>query len=171
MPGIDPEHLGEALIRRAIGYGHLGQFRHAIRDYDEAIRILPQSAIRYRAIAHNNRAQNWLDLGNPSQGLPDAEKAVQLIPTQPHFWAARGWINQALGDRQGAMRDHDAALDLGKVRWVKHYQCGLRLARLYLGPLDGVLRPELRTALLTCVEKGRSCAPWSTEPECPDPVG
>jgi tetratricopeptide (TPR) repeat protein len=170
-PGIDPERLDDALLRRAIGYHNLGQFQRAIRDYDEVIRILPQSNTKYRAITHNNRAGVYLELGEPSQGLPDSEKAVQLAPKQPHFWALRGWIDQSLGDRQGAIRDHDAALELGKARWVKHYQCGLRLARLYLGPLDGVLRPELRTALLTCVDKGRSCAPWSTDPECPDPVG
>jgi tetratricopeptide (TPR) repeat protein len=170
-PPIDPDRLGDALIRRAIGYQNLGQRQHAIRDYDEAIRILPQSNTKYRAIAHNNRAQAYLDSGKPAQGLPDSEEAVQLAPKEPHFRAARGWINQSLGDQQGAIRDHDAALELGKARWVKHYQCGLRLARLYLGPLDGVLRPELRTALLTCVDKGSSCAPWSTDPECPDPVG
>jgi hypothetical protein len=103
--------------------------------------------------------------------LPDSEKAVQLVPKEPHFWALRGRINQSLGDKQGAMRDHDKAIALGGARWLKHYQCGLRLARLYLGPLDGVPRPELRTALLICVDKGSSCASWSTEPECPDPVG
>jgi tetratricopeptide (TPR) repeat protein len=170
-PGIDPDHLGEALLRRGIGYDNLSQFARAIGDYDEVIRIVPQSNTKYRAIAHSNRAGAYLQLGEPSQGLPDAEKAVQLIPKQPHFWAVRGSINQSLGDRQGAIRDHDAAMALGGARWLKHYQCGLRLARLYLGPLDGVLRSELRAALLACMDKGRSCAPWSTDPECPDPVG
>jgi tetratricopeptide (TPR) repeat protein len=170
-PGIDLDGLGEALLRRGLGYHNLSQFQRAIGDYDEVIRILPKSNTKYRAITHNNRAGAYLDLGKPSQGLPDSEKAVQLIPKQPHFWAVRGWINQSLGDRQGAIRDHDAAMALGGARWVKHYQCGLRLARLYLGPLDGLLRPALRAALLICVDKGHSCAPWSTDPECPDPVG
>src|SRR5262249_21221125 len=113
----------------------------------------------------------YLELSRPLQGLPDSEKAVQLAPKEPHFWAVRGRINQSLGDRQGAIRDHDKAMALGGARWLKHYQCGLRLARLYLGPLDGVPHPELRTALLICVNKGSSCAPWDTDQECPDPVG
>jgi tetratricopeptide (TPR) repeat protein len=49
-PGIDPERLDDALLRRAIGYHNLGQFQRAIRDYDEVIRILPQSNTKYRAI-------------------------------------------------------------------------------------------------------------------------
>jgi tetratricopeptide (TPR) repeat protein len=172
-PGIDAVRLGNAFSRRAYGYDRLGQYQRAIRDYDEAIRILPRyaAAINSLAIAYNNRAEAYLKLGNLSQGLLDAERAVQLVPREPHFYAMRGSISQSLGDQQGAIGDHDSAMALGGARWVQHYQCGLRLARLYPGPLDGILRPELRTALRICADKGGSCDPWSTDPECPDPVG
>jgi tetratricopeptide (TPR) repeat protein len=182
-PGIDPTGLGKAFIRRAYAYFKLGQDQRAIRDYDEAIRILssvqdpgpqdPRSRQlnNYRAIAYNNRAASYLRLGQPSQSLSDAEKAVQFAPREPHFYAQRGSTKQSLGDQQGANRDHDTAMALGGARWIKHYQCGLRLARLYSGPLDGTLRSELGTALRICVDKGDSCSPWSNDPECPEPVG
>ena len=175
-PGIDPLHLGRAFSRRGYGYDGLGQYQRAIRDYDEAIRILlsfqDPDALRYRAIAYNNRAEAYLVLGKPSQGLPDADKAVQLAPREPHFYSTRGRINQSLGDQPGAIRDHDAALARGGTRWVKIYQCGLRLAQLYHGQIDGILRSELRTALRMCVDKGRACDPApAPDPECPDPVG
>src|SRR5579871_4101748 len=99
------------------------------------------------------------------------EKAAQFAPREPHFYAQRGSAKQSLGEQQGANRDHDTAMALGGARWIKHYQCGLRLARLYFGPLDGTLRPELGTALRICVDKGDSCSPWSNDPECPEPVG
>jgi tetratricopeptide (TPR) repeat protein len=182
-PGIDPVGLGKAFIRRAYYHDKVGQYQRAIRDLDEAIRILfsvqdggPQDTRsrqlnNYRAIAYNNRADAYLRLGNPSQSLSDAEKAVQFAPREPHFYAQRGSTKQSLGDQQEAIRDHDTAMALGGARWIKHYQCGLRLARLYPGPLDGVLRPDLDTALRICVGKGDSCGAWSTDPECPDPVG
>jgi tetratricopeptide (TPR) repeat protein len=182
-PGVDPVRLGHAFIRRAYGYARSGQDQRAIRDYDEAIRILlsvqdtglqdtgSRQLNNYRAIAYNNRANAYLRLGKLSQSLSDAEKAVQFAPREPHFYAQRGSTKQSLGDQQGAIRDHDTAMALGGARWIKHYQCGLRLARLYPGPLDGTLRPELRTALRICVDKGSSCDLWSTDPECPDPVG
>jgi tetratricopeptide (TPR) repeat protein len=184
-PGITPVRLAGALIRRAYAYSRLGQYQHATRDLDEVIRILPQYAVaesasatgpvpdatKYLAVAYNNRAAAYLHLGNPSQSLLDAEKAVQFVPREPHFYASRGDAKQALGDQQGAIRDHDTAMSRGGARWIKHYQCGLRQARLYPGPLDGTISPELRAALRVCVDKGSSCDPFSTDPECPDPVG
>ena len=184
-PGIDPVRLARAFVRRALGYDGLGQYQRAIRDLDEAIRILPQyaaaesasavgpvpDATKYFAIAYNNRADAFLKLRKPSLSLLDAEKAVQLVPREPHFYATRGVAKQALGDQQGAIRDHDTAMTRGGARWIKHYQCGLRQARLYPGPLDGILRPELHTALRVCVDKSISCDPYSTDSECPDPVG
>jgi tetratricopeptide (TPR) repeat protein len=184
-PGIGPVSLAEAFVRRAYGYDKLGQYQHAIHDLDEVIRILAQYAVaesasatgpvpdatKYIAIAYNNRADAYLKLGKPSQGLSDAEKAVQFVPREPHFSATRGVAKQALGDQQGAIRDHDMAMTRGGARWIKHYQCGLRQARLYHGPLDGTISPELQTALHVCVDKGSSCDPFSTDPECPDPVG
>jgi hypothetical protein len=50
-------------------------------------------------------------------------------------------------------------------------RCGLRLAQLYHGPIDGILRPELAAALRACVDKGSTCDPVETDPQCPDPVG
>jgi tetratricopeptide (TPR) repeat protein len=172
--GIEPTRLAGAFIRRAYAYSRQGQYQRAIRDYDEAIRILPQDSatLNYRAIAYNNRATAYDNLGKPLQALPDAEKAVQFAPREPHFYATRGSIKQNLSDREGAIRDHDTAISLGGARWIKFYQCGLRLAQLYHGPLDGILRPVLSEALLMCVEKGSKCSPVpAIDPECPDPVG
>jgi tetratricopeptide (TPR) repeat protein len=166
-PGIDPAYLAEAFDRRGYAHIKLGQYQRALRDYDEAIRISPQDAA-----ALNNRAIVYLLLGKPSQGLPDAEKAVQFAPREAHFYNTRAQISQSLSDQQGAIRDHEAAMALGGTRWIKLYQCGLRLARLYHGPIDGILRPELRTALLVCVDKGSTCDPVPAgDPECPDPIG
>jgi tetratricopeptide (TPR) repeat protein len=173
-PGIEPTRVAGAFIRRAYAYSRLGQYQRAIRDNSEAIRILPEgwATLNYRAIAYNNRAAGYDKLGKPSQALPDAEKAVQFAPREPHFYATRGGIKQNLSDQQGAMRDHETAVSLGGARWIKFYQCGLRLAQLYHGPLDGILRPVLREALLMCVEKGSTCsAVPAIDPECPDPVG
>jgi tetratricopeptide (TPR) repeat protein len=182
-PGMDQVRLGFAFIRRAYGYGRSGEDQRAIRDHDEAIRILllvqdteqegagSRRLNNYRAIAYNNRAAAYLRLGKPLQSLSDAEKAVQFAPREPHFYAQRGSTKQSLGDQQEAIRDHNTAMALGGARWIKHYQCGLRLARLYTGPLDGIIRPELGTALRICLDKGHRCDPWSTDPECPDPVG
>ncbi len=71
------------------------------------------------------------------------------------------------------MRHHEAAMAFGGKPFVQLYQCSLKLAGLYRGPLDGIIRLELRTALRQCVDQGSRCAPLPPFPlsECPEPVG
>lgn len=167
-PDTPPDTRADAFFRRGVSYSELGQYRRAIRDYDETIRLQSDAAA-----ALNNRAYSYLKLGQPSVGMPDVEQAMQLQPENPIFLSTRGEISQVLGDRESAMRDHEAAMALGGMNFVKVYQCSLRMAGLYRGPIDGIVRPEVRTALRLCVDQGSGCAPVPPFPipECPDPVG
>ncbi len=167
-PGTAPVLRSRAYFLRGMSYARLGQYQRSIPDYDAAIRITPRFAS-----ALNNRANAYQKLGRPSEGLSDIEQALEIEPHEPIFNATRGEIGQALGNRDGAMRDHEAAMAFGGIAFVKLYQCSLRLARLYRGPLDGIIRPELRTALRLCVDQGSQCAPLPPFPvsECPEPVG
>jgi tetratricopeptide (TPR) repeat protein len=167
-PDTAPAVRSRAFFLRGVSHAHLGRFQRAIRDYDEAIRINPQ-----HTMALNNRADAWLRLGEPAQGLPDIDRALAINPRDPLFNTTRGELAQANGDRDGAIRSYETALRLGGAPFIKFYQCGLRLQRLYHGPLDGVLSPDLRTALQACVDKGAQCdpaLPFLTS-ECPELVG
>jgi tetratricopeptide (TPR) repeat protein len=157
----------KAFFLRGLSYWQLNQRDRAVSDYDQAIRIAPRFAG-----ALNNRADAWLRLGKPSQGMPDIDRALGIEPQNPIYNATRGQIGQSVGDPQGAMRDHDAAMAFGGAVFVKLYQCGLRLARLYHGPIDGILRQDLRTALRLCVDQGSHCdpVPESANTECREPV-
>jgi tetratricopeptide (TPR) repeat protein len=165
--GTAPVDRAEAFFLRALSYWEFNQRERAIRDYDAAIRIEPQFAA-----ALNNRADAYLKLGKPGQGQPDIDKALEIAPQDPIYNVTHGQIGQTLGDRDGAMRDHEAAMAFGGERYVRLYQCGLRMARLYRGPVDGILRPALRTALRQCVDLGGNCDPMpeTATVECPDPV-
>lgn len=167
-PGTPPEQRAEAYFRRALSWSQFNQYERAIRDYDNALKINPGDAA-----ALNNRAYSWLKLGNPSQALPDVEQALKMAPESAIFMSTRGEILQALGDRAGALRDHEAAMWFGGRFVVKGYQCSLRLARLYDGPVDGLMSPDVSTALQQCVDQGDKCAPVPSflSTECLDPVG
>jgi tetratricopeptide (TPR) repeat protein len=166
-PDTAPDVRARAFFLRALSYWHLSQRERAIRDYDEAIRIDPKFAA-----ALNNRADGYLKLGKPKQGVADIDRALALEPEYPIYNITRGQIGQTLGDRDGAMHDHAAAMAFGGKVIIRLYQCGLRLARLYRGPLDGVLRPELNTALRLCVDQGGQCdpVPETATTECPEPT-
>lgn len=167
-PGTPPAERAEAYFRRALSWSQFNQYERAIRDYDNALRITPEDAA-----ALNNRAYSWLKLGSPSQALPDVEQALKIVPESAVFMSTRGEILQALGDREGALRDHEAAMWFGGRLVVKGYQCSLRLARLYDGPVDGLMNPDVSTALRQCVDQGDKCAPVPSflGNECLDPVG
>jgi tetratricopeptide (TPR) repeat protein len=167
-PDATPAVRAEAFFLRGLAYSRLGQYQRAIPDFDGAVRIAPRFAS-----ALNSRANAYLKLGRPSQGVADIEQALEIEPQEPVFNATRGEIGQALGDQEVAMRHHEAAMAYGGMFFVKLYQCSLRLARLYHGPIDGIIRPELRTALRLCVDQGSHCAPVPPFPvsECPEPVG
>ena len=176
-PDTTPEVRAEAFFRRGLSWSEYNEYERAIQDYSETLKILPE-----HSSALNNRAYSWLKLGKPQLGLPDAESAIGLPAydaimltsrgKNAVFMSTRGEIRQALGDRDGAIRDHEEAMSGGPYV-VKGYQCSLRLARLYEGPVDGILRPEVTTALRLCVEQGAGCAPVPAflSTECLDPVG
>jgi tetratricopeptide (TPR) repeat protein len=163
-----PAVRARAFFLRALAHSRLGRYDRAIPDLNGALRILPDFAS-----ALNNRANAYLKLGRPAEGEADIDQALELGPQEPVYNATRGEISQALGDREVAMRHHEAAMAFGGKPFVQLYQCSLRLAGLYRGPMDGIIRLELRTALRQCVDQGSHCAPLPPFPvsECPEPVG
>jgi tetratricopeptide (TPR) repeat protein len=166
-PDVAPAQRAAAFYLRGLAYAKLGRHERSIPDFDEAIRLAPSSAL-----ALNSRANAFLKLGRPSEGVADIDQALAIAPRDPVVNATRGEISQWLGDRDVAMRHHEAAMTFGGAPFVKLYQCSLRLARLYNGPLDGVVRPEFSAALRQCVDQGSQCAPLPPFPilECPEPV-
>ena len=160
-PGIGLARLATAYANRALAFSLRAQYETAIRDYNEAIKIAPDFAV-----ALNNRAWAWFKWGRPAQGMPDVERSLQLDPMSPHTLDTRAHINQWQGDQASAIRDYDAAMVFGGARMVTLYQSGLKMNKLYSGPNDGIVTPELRRAMRVCVDKGDQCDPLPPDEEC-----
>jgi tetratricopeptide (TPR) repeat protein len=152
--------LSMAYAMRALAFSLKGRYDTAVRDYDAAISMKPDFAV-----ALNNRAWAYFRWGKPETGLPDVEKSLELSPTSPHALDTRAHIRQAMGDPKGALQDYDKAVWFGGPRMIKLYQCGLTEARLYNGEIDGIWRPELKTALEQCV-LDRNCDPLPADEQC-----
>ena len=153
-PGLPADTLGSAYAMRALAYSLKGQYETAIRDYDQAIGLVPEFPM-----ALNNRAWAYFRWGRAAQGLPDVEKSLTLDPTSEHAWDTRAHIRQWLGDATAAIADYEAAMRLGGRVMIKTYQCGLQAQQLYHGAIDGRYSPALGRAMIACVERGSECDP------------
>ncbi len=160
-PGLAPTRLAMAYANRALAYSLQGEYQASIQDYDKAIGLFPDFAV-----ALNNRAWAYFKWGRASQGMPDVQRALQLDPQSPHALDTRAHIQQTLGDQGRAMRDYESAMMFGGTRMVTLYQCGLKMHKLYDGPNDGVIRPQLLQAMRLCVDKGSTCDPLPPDEEC-----
>ena len=95
-------HLG---VLHANGLGVPQDYGKAIAEYNKAIEIDPKSAEAYNA-----RAWAYFKSGQSAEGLPDAEKSLELRPDNPFFLNTRGQILEALGRREDAIADFQRAL-------------------------------------------------------------
>lgn len=159
-PGASPETQSSALAMRALSFSLKGQYDTAIRDYDQALAIVPDFAV-----ALNNRAWAYFKSGRPAMGLEDVEKSLALDPSSPHTYDTRAHIKQWTGQPSAALADYERAMAFGGPKMVKLYQCGLAAAGLYKGPADGFASFELRRAMEHCVQ-GTSCDPLPPDEEC-----
>lgn len=159
-PGLGPDAQSAALAMRALSHSLKGAYDTAIRDYDLAIRLMPDFAI-----ALNNRAWAYFKSGRPTMGQEDVEKSLALDPMSPHTYDTRAHIKQWTGQPSAALADYDRAMAFGGQRMIKLYQCGLAAAGLYKGPADGHASFELRRAFEVCVQ-GTTCDPLPADEEC-----
>lgn len=159
-PGISNESRSSALAMRALSHSLKGAYDVAIRDYDQAIALVPDFAV-----ALNNRAWAYFKSGRPTLGTTDVEKSLALDPTSPHTYDTRAHIKQWTGYPSAALADYERAMLFGGPRIIKLYQCGLAAAGLYKGPADGFTSTEMRRALELCVQ-GTVCDPLPADEEC-----
>ena len=141
-PGVSPETQSAAYAMRALSHSLKGAYDTAIRDYDVAIRIVPDFAV-----ALNNRAWAYFKSGRAAMGKDDVEKSLALDPSSPHTYDTRAHIKQWTGQPAAALADYERAMAFGGQRMIRLYQCGLAAAGLYKGPADGNASYELRRAM------------------------
>jgi len=101
-PKSEAPPAGDALEHERIGRQKLGamQYKEAIAELSEAIRLAPEYAPAYNA-----RGFAWYRLYDFSSALQDLDRAIELNPTYANAYHNRGVVRKAAGDLSGSDAD------------------------------------------------------------------
>ncbi|MBD2775758.1 serine protease [Iningainema tapete] len=80
-------------------------YRGAIVDYNEAIRLNPQYTFAY-----NDRGISRIELGDYQRAIADFNSVLKINPNYALAYYNRGLTRNKLGDKQGAIADYTSAL-------------------------------------------------------------
>jgi tetratricopeptide (TPR) repeat protein len=123
-------------------------FRGAIADYTEAIRLNPNYAEAY-----NDRGAARYDLGDKQGAIADYNTAIKINPNYAYAYNNRGTARSDLGDKQGAIADYTSAIKINPNHANAYYNRGN--ARYYLGDKQGAI-VDLQKAAELFRQQGRT---------------
>ncbi len=97
-------------VNRALDAHREGELKESMILYTRAIDSgeLPLASL---AMAYNNRAALWADLGHLKKALKDYALALELDATNPIYYTNRGLTQQRWGHYQKALDDYNRALE------------------------------------------------------------
>lgn len=99
---LPPVQLSAVIEMRGNAYDEKADYTRAMADYNEAIRLNPQSAT-----AFYNRAISLSRQDNERAALPDYNRAVALNPQLADGFLQRAYTNGKLGNLAAARADAD----------------------------------------------------------------
>jgi Tfp pilus assembly protein PilF len=95
-------------------YFHKGDFERALADISQVIAFRPDSErITY---AYDARALVYLKMGQPANGLADADRAIELKSNVGGYYVTRAHLYEALRRKEEAIADLRHALKLNPGR-------------------------------------------------------
>jgi tetratricopeptide (TPR) repeat protein len=96
-----------AYNNRGLAYVNLGEYRRAIKDYDEALRRDP-----FYANAYQGRGLAYVNLGEYRRAIEDYDQALRLDPNNAGAYYRRGYAYGKLDKHRRAIWDLDQSLRL-----------------------------------------------------------
>lgn len=97
-----------AYSRRAEIFKKEGRLEDSIKDYGEAIRLLPTFPYH-----HKNRGDVYAELKNYQKAIADYTEALRIDPANVYFYEDRARAHRALGQEELAIKDEMMAKSVG----------------------------------------------------------
>jgi tetratricopeptide (TPR) repeat protein len=102
-----PQRSAEDFLSQGARKYNRGNYRGAIGDYDQAIKLKPDYANTY-----HNRGLARSALDDKQGAITDYDQSIMLNPDYADAYYNRGLAYKALGDKQEAIADYQKAADL-----------------------------------------------------------
>ena len=106
-------------IGRGFDKGMLGDYKGAIFEYTQAIRLVPDNALAYI-----KRGLAKADLGQHFAAISDYDTAIRLKPDEADAYISRGYAKGDLGQHRAAISDYDTAIRLKPDSAAAYYARG-----------------------------------------------
>jgi tetratricopeptide (TPR) repeat protein len=119
----------ETAFNRGVDYYEQGDYRKAIEEYDETIRLSLLTVEKYMTeahrgelsrrldpkypLAHNHRGLAYGKLGEYERAIEDFDETIRLDPQNANAYHNRGLAYEKLGQQKLADRDFARARELG----------------------------------------------------------
>lgn len=116
--GLAPD--SGAYYVRGYAYSHKSQYKNAVQDFDEAIRLNPGDALALTARCFTRMALDQLD-----EALADCNRSLQLRPGYAYTLNSRGYIYLKRKDYRSAIADFDDALSRNPMLAMSLYGRGI----------------------------------------------
>lgn len=105
---------------RGNAYQSKGEYQRAIQDYDEALRIDPDSAL-----AFNNRGSAFQHMGDYDRALQDYDRAIRLDGSFALAYNNRGRAHHLKEEYVEAIKDYGEAIGIDSDHPLAFYNRGL----------------------------------------------
>ena len=96
-------------------YATYGSYKAAIKAYDKALELNPNSDKAYF-----NRGLSYAEIGDLNQAMLDINKAISLNSGKENYYYARGRVQLLSGNKDEALKDFKKAADMGDLDAKKY---------------------------------------------------
>ncbi|KAJ4884651.1 Tetratricopeptide repeat (TPR)-like superfamily protein [Raphanus sativus] len=84
-----------------------GRYEEALGKWEAALNIVPENAV-----VHEQKAQVFLELGDPWKALKSASRATEIDPSWAEAWTTLGRAQLNFGEPDSAIRSFETALSI-----------------------------------------------------------
>jgi tetratricopeptide (TPR) repeat protein len=119
-----PQKLATAFNNRGVAYRLKGEYDRALQDYEQAIRLNPNSATHY-----NNRGIIYRIKGDYDRAISDYDEAIRLKSDFPAAFYNRALAYSDKAEYDRALADFDVVMRFDQKNALALYARGLTLVK------------------------------------------